>query len=215
MAFRDNIFRVFYGLGVTPWAGHVETGSLRELVEGTAETPALPPGAALDVGCGTGDSSIYLGRHGWHVTGVDFEPKALGKARAKARAAGVPVDFVQADITHLSRAGINAKFQLIVDNGCLHGMTDHDRDLYVREITAAAAPDARLLIVANPPRVGLFSYLRLGQAEVERRFTPAWTLRSTAKDRWAFPDDSTSGHAPITSLRDRSEVRCYLLERAG
>jgi len=115
MASRHTLFRIFYQLGFTPWDGHVQATGLRELVEGTADTPALPAGAALDVGCGTGDSSIYLGHHGWHVTGVDFVPKALDKARAKARAAGVPVDFVQADVTHLTRAGIDAKFQLIVD----------------------------------------------------------------------------------------------------
>ena len=76
---------------------------LRELVEGT---DTLSPGSALDVGCGTGDASIYLAQHGWQVTGVDFTPKALDKARAKAGAAGVPVDFVHADVTHLSQAGI-------------------------------------------------------------------------------------------------------------
>jgi SAM-dependent methyltransferase len=76
----------------------------RELIEGTADTPALQPEAALDVGCGTGDSSVYLAQHGWHVTGVDFAPKALEKARA----AGVPVDFIHADVTHLSRAGVVA-----------------------------------------------------------------------------------------------------------
>ena len=103
----------------------------------------------LDVGCGTGDSSVYLAQHGWHVTGVDFVPKALEKARAKARAAGVPVDFIHADVTHLSRAGVDTKFQLIVDNGCLHGMSGGDRDLYVQEITAAAARGARLMIVAE------------------------------------------------------------------
>jgi SAM-dependent methyltransferase len=151
MASRHNLFRVFYGLGFTPWDGHALSTRLRELIEGTVDTPALPPEAALDVGCGTGDSSVYLARHGWHVTGVDFVPKALDKARAKARAAGVPVDIIHADVTHLSRAGLDRTFQLIVDNGCLHGMSDGDRDLYVREITAAAAPGARLLIVAAKP----------------------------------------------------------------
>jgi SAM-dependent methyltransferase len=214
MASRHNLFRVFYGLGFTPWDGHAEANSLRGLVEGTADTAALPPGAALDVGCGTGDSSIYLGQHGWHVTGVDFVPKALGKARAKARAAGVPVKFVQADVTHLSQAGIDAKFQLIVDNGCLHGMSDDDRDLYVQEITAAAAPGARLLIVAAPPG-GPIRLLGLDEAEVARRFTPAWTLLSTADERMAFANGSAYRHTPITLIRNRFAVRCYLLQRAG
>jgi SAM-dependent methyltransferase len=214
MPSRHNLFRVFYGLGFTPWDGHVEANGLRELIEGTADTPALPPGAALDVGCGTGDSSIYLGRHGWHVTGVDFVPKALGKARAKARAAGVPVDFVQADVTHLSRAGIDTKFQLIVDNGCLHGMSDGDRDLYVQEITAAAAPDARLLIVAAPPG-GPIRMLGLDEAEVERRFTPTWSLLSTADEKMAFANGSAYRYTPVALIRNRFTARCYLLQRTG
>jgi 2-polyprenyl-3-methyl-5-hydroxy-6-metoxy-1,4-benzoquinol methylase len=131
MASRHTLFRIFYRFGFSPWDGHPLVTRLRQLVEGTADKPALPPGSALDVGCGTGDSSIYLAQHGWHVTGVDFVAKALDKARAKARAANVPVNFVQADVTHLSEARIGSDFQLIVDNGCLHGMNDSDRDLYV------------------------------------------------------------------------------------
>ena len=214
MASRHRLFRVFYGLGFTPWDGHAHATSLRELIEGTPDTPALPPGAALDVGCGTGDSSIYLAQHGWHVTGVDFVPKALNKARAKARTAGVSVDFVQADVTHLSQAGIAGGFQFIVDNGCLHGMSDGDRDLYVEEITGVAAPGARLLIVAAPPG-GPVRLLGLDQVEVERRFTPGWTLLSTAEQKMAFANGSAYRHTPVQLIRNRFAVRCYVLQRTG
>ncbi len=212
MASRHTLFRVFYGLGFTPWDGHVHASSLRELIEGTPDTPALAPGAALDVGCGTADSSIYLAQHGWHVTGVDFVTKALDKARAKARAAGVPVDFVHADVTHLSQAGIAGGFQLIVDNGCLHGMSDGDRDLYVQEITGVAAPGARLLIVGAKPG-GPVRFLGLDQAEVERRFTPGWTLLSTADEKMAFANGSAYRHTPVALIRNRFAVRCYMLKR--
>lgn len=214
MASRHTLFRVFYRLGFTPWDGHAEANGLRELIEGTADLPASPPGEALDVGCGTGDSSIYLAQHGRRVTGVDFVPKALGRARAKARAAGVAVDFVQADVTHLSRAGIDAKFQLIVDNGCLHGMSDSDRDLYVQEVTAAAAPGARLLIVAAPPG-GPVRFLGLDQLEIQRRFTPEWTLLSTAEEKMAFVNRSAHRYTPIALIRNRFAVHCYLLQRTG
>jgi SAM-dependent methyltransferase len=128
MASRHTLFRVFYRIGFTPWDGHPLARSLRVLIEGTNDASALPAASALELGCGTGDCSIYLAKHGWKVTAIDFVPKALAKARAKADAAAAPVAFVHADVTQLSRAGIGSDFNLIVDNGCLHNMSDGDRD---------------------------------------------------------------------------------------
>jgi SAM-dependent methyltransferase len=180
MASKHTLFRIFYRIGFTPWDGHPIAQQLQDLVEGTGTTPALPAGAALDLGCGTGDTSIYLAQHGWKVTGVDFVTKALDKARAKA--GNVPIDFVQADVTHLSQAGIGTSFPLIVDNGCLHNMSDDDRDAYVREVSAVAAPDARLLIVAFRPG-GRFGVRGVEPAEMERRFATGWTLLSAGNER--------------------------------
>ncbi len=203
MASRHLLFRVFYAIGFTPWDGHPRSATLCELVEGTDR---LSPGSVLDVGCGTGDTSIYLAQHGWHVTGADFTPKALDKARAKARAADAAVDFVHADVTHLSQAGITGPFELIVDNGCLHGMSDHDRDLYVEQITAAAAPSALLAIVGFK-RGGGVGPVGIDQAEIERRFTSAWTLLSAADERMV-PQGRLAGKLPA-----RLEARSYLFQR--
>ncbi|HZC92952.1 MAG TPA: class I SAM-dependent methyltransferase [Mycobacterium sp.] len=200
MASRHTLFRVFYAIGFTPWDGHPQSVALRELIEGT---DTLPPGSALDVGCGTGDSSIFLAQHGWQVTGVDFTPKALDTARSKARAADAAVNFVHADVTHLRQAGINGPFQVIVDNGCFHGMSDGDRDLYVQEISAAAAPGARLLMIAFKP-TGRFGPAGVDQTEVERRFTPTWTLVSAADEpRW------TAGNR----IAARFTARSYVFQR--
>ena len=207
MASKHTLFRIFYRIGFTPWDGHPIGQTLRDLVKGAGDTSALPAGSALDLGCGTGDSSIYLAEHGWKVTGVDFVPNALDKARAKAAAADVSVSFVHADVTHLSQAGIGADFQLIVDNGCLHGMSDHDRDLYVREVTKAAAPSARISIVAFNPG-GPVGPAGIDQAEIERRFKPAWTLLSAADEpRWT-PQGRIAGR-----FAARFEVRSYVLQR--
>ena len=165
-----------YRVGFTPWDGHPLAKSLHDVVEGNG-SPALPAATALDIGCGTGDASIYLAQHGWQVTGVDFVSRALAKARAKAQARQASVTFVQADVTHLSSAGVGTGFTLIINNGCLHNLTDKDRDAYVREVSAVAAPDARLLIGALDPGEQ-FGVRGITQAEIERRFTPAWTLLS-------------------------------------
>jgi SAM-dependent methyltransferase len=203
MASRRLLFRILYGIGLTPWDGHPRSVTLRELVEGSDRRT---PGSALDVGCGTGDTSIYLAQSGWHVTGVDFTPKAVHKARTKARAAGAAVDFVHADVTHLSQAGITGPFELIVDNGCLHGMSDHDRDLYVQEISAAAAPSARLAI-AGFARGGGVGPVGIDQAEIERRFTPAWALLSATDER-IVPQGRLAGR-----FAPRFAARSYVLER--
>jgi SAM-dependent methyltransferase len=181
MASRQTLFRIFYRIGFTPWDGHPIGQSLRDLVEGTGDTSALPAGPALDVGCGTGDSSIYLAQHGWKVTGIDFVAKALDKARAKVGAADGSVNFVHADVTQLSQAAIGADFQLIVDNGCLHNLIDDDRDAYVREVSAVAAPGARLLIVAFAPG-GSRGVPGIDRAEIEHRFAPGWALLSAGDE---------------------------------
>lgn len=49
---------------------------------------AVPPGVALDAGCGHGAESIWLAGHGWEVTGVDFSPTALEAARSTAESLG-------------------------------------------------------------------------------------------------------------------------------
>lgn len=196
MSSRQLLFKTFYRLGFVPWDGHPLAKSLRDLVEGDN---ALPAGTALDLGCGTGDNSLYLAKHGWQVTGVDFVAKAVDKARAKAAANKLAVSFSQADVTRLSSEGIGANFGLIVDSGCLHGMSDEDRDAYVREVTAVAAPDARLLLVEFV-RGGSFGVPGIDPDEVERRFAADWTLLS-------------SGDEPEMDHNGKNPARHYLFAR--
>ncbi len=57
----------------------------------------LEVGTALDFACGEGRNAIWLAREGWSVTGVDFSPVAIDKARAVA--GDTVVDWVVADVT--------------------------------------------------------------------------------------------------------------------
>lgn len=58
----------------------------------------LRPGRALDLACGEGRNAIWLAEQGWEVTGVDYSPVALSKARDLATARGVDVQWVEADL---------------------------------------------------------------------------------------------------------------------
>lgn len=198
MASRQLLFKTFYRLGFVPWDGHPLAQSLRGLIEGDG---ALARGTALDLGCGTGDNSIYLAKHGWQVTGVDFVAKAVDKARAKGSANKLDIKFAQGDATRLSSEGVGTNFDLIVDNGCLHGMSPEDRDAYVREVTAVAAPSARLLLVEFLPG-GSFGVPGIDPAEVEGRFAADWMPLS-------------SGSEPAMDHNGKDPGRFYVFARAS
>lgn len=67
---------------------------------------AKPVGkTVLDLGCGPGRWAIPLAKRGFHVTGVDRTKCLLGQARAKARTAGVRIEWVEQDMRDFVRPG--------------------------------------------------------------------------------------------------------------
>ena len=66
-----------------------------------AELAALDPGTALEAGAGAGAEAIWLAGRGWRVTAADISAEALGRARDRARSAGVEdrITWVEADLS--------------------------------------------------------------------------------------------------------------------
>lgn len=97
-----------------------------------------PPARAIDLGCGTGTNVITLAQKGWRVTGVDFVPRAVEIARHKAQQAGVKVDLRVGDVTQLD--GIVGPFDLALDLGCFHSLSEKGKGEYLRQLTRILAP---------------------------------------------------------------------------
>lgn len=51
----------------------------------------------LDVACGNGNATLAAARRFAHVTGTDYVPSLIDKAKARARAEGLTIDFVEGD----------------------------------------------------------------------------------------------------------------------
>ncbi len=80
------------------------------------EEQNIVPRRVLDLGCGTGQSSILFARHGYEVTAVDVSTVALEKARERAHAEGVgdsALHFIQADLESLTDATLPGTFDII------------------------------------------------------------------------------------------------------
>jgi SAM-dependent methyltransferase len=72
------------------WSGRVN-GRL------VAEVADLPPGRALDVGCGEGADAIWLAQQGWTVTAIDVSAVAVRRGQEAAERAGVTVEWLSGD----------------------------------------------------------------------------------------------------------------------
>lgn len=166
---RRLLIDTIYRLGKPPW-DTPPPAELRDAVEGAG---ALPPGNALDVGCGTGANVIYLANHGWRAIGVDFSPVAIRKARAAAR--GLPgAHFIEGDATRLSQLDIPEPITLAIDMGGFHSLPDEGKSAYVAELARVLEPGTPLM---------LWQGIGLKPGEIAEAFGRQFVIeRSKAKD---------------------------------
>ncbi|MHA7281332.1 class I SAM-dependent methyltransferase [Arthrobacter sp. TMS2-4] len=116
-----------------------------------AVAEALPPGRALDVGCGEGADAAWLASRGWDVLGVDVSEVALGRARAHAEtldpAVSARLDWRQVDL--LASPELPRDLDL-VSVQFLH-LREPERSRVIRELAALVGVGGSLLIVAHDP----------------------------------------------------------------
>jgi SAM-dependent methyltransferase len=170
------LFTLAYRRGMTPWDTGIAPPELVKIIEGPSP---LPPGRALDLGCGTGTNSLYLARHGWHVTGIDFAAPAIAHARAKAQAAGTlpgSMRFLRGDVTNLDALPLDGPYTLLFDQGCLHGIPSARRRRYADGLACHAVPGALYLLYAFGPRQIGVRTLGLTPDEVRHLFLGAFTI---------------------------------------
>ena len=83
--------------------------------------------------------------------------------------------IVRADVTKLRAGGVGTGFRLILDTGTFHGLTEPQRAAMGREITAAAAGDATVLLDVFAPRRRGPLPRGATPADIESAF-PAWQI---------------------------------------
>ena len=133
-----------YKAGDTPWdVGKPDFN----LIDTVTEKP-IPGCKALDVGCGTGDNTLWLARNGFSVIGTDVSDIALEKAKEKASVAKAACEFILIDFLRNTIEG--GPFGFIFDRGCFHSFrTDDDRRQYARNAAGHLEEDGLWLTLAG------------------------------------------------------------------
>lgn len=140
---------------------------LVELVEGGR----IAPGRAIDLGCGAGVEAIYLAKQGFEVTGVDFSPTAIRRARRVAEQARLPVRFLIDDLTCLRQ--VRGCFDLLTDFGALNDMSPEARELYVQRVLPSTRSGSCFLLMGFENR--------LSKEEIEQRFGNSFSVETLAR----------------------------------
>jgi SAM-dependent methyltransferase len=124
------------------WSGRPNAALVRVAAD-------LPPGTALDLGCGEGGDALWLAERGWRVTAVDISQVALDRAAEQAGSVGLGdrIDWRRHDLAASFPSGtfdlVSAQF--------LHAPAEVEfpRDRVLRDAAAAVAPGGHLLVVGH------------------------------------------------------------------
>ena len=127
----EERYRERYKSGETPWdAGRPDFN----LIEVVTQNP-IPICKVLDIGCGTGDNSIWLAQNRFQVVGIDTADIAIEKAKEKASLAKVKCDFKLVDFLRNEVDG--APFGFVFDRGCFHSfVSEDDRKRFAQNVAA-------------------------------------------------------------------------------
>jgi SAM-dependent methyltransferase len=190
-------------------------GQIAQSIENFAEEfmarQTLQPGLrVLDVACGTGNLAVIAAKRGCQVNGIDIAANLLAQARERAAAAGLGIDFQEADAEALPFA--NDSFDLTVS---MFGvMFTPQPAVATAELWRVTKPGGQIALASwtlegfigkmfgvfklhlPPPPAGLPSPMEWGnEATVQRRlaegFSDVRLTRHIASMRYPFPPAET------------------------
>lgn len=141
---KDQMEKIYKDLSPNeiPWNIESPPDILKSIVTGGIVKPCK----AIDLGCGTGNYSIYLASQGFDVTGIDISPTAIELARNSAIQRGIKCSFKVADVL----GGMNEvfdKFDFAFDWELLHHIFPSDREKYINNVCHLLNPGGRYLSI--------------------------------------------------------------------
>ena len=157
-------------------------------------------GRVLDVGCGTGELSLYLASHGHEVLGFDIAPTAVARATQKAKERGVVVDLRVLDV--LALGGLRTRFDTAVDSGVFHIFEDDERPAFAENLARVVRPGGRYFLMCfneqEPADWG--GPRRVTQAEIRATFGDPWRVQWIREARFETRFHESGGHAWLASI---------------
>jgi SAM-dependent methyltransferase len=170
------------------------------------EVTGLPPGQALDVGCGEGGDALWLARNGWQVTEVDISATALRRGAAAGTDVVGLVTWKEADLT-VTPPPADAFDLVSVQYFPLRLQPDH---IALRGLLNAVAPGGTLPFASHDPadlsprpEQGFDPGDYYQPADIAGLLDPDWTVVANENRPRTAPAPAGTHHTRDTVLRAR------------
>jgi ubiquinone/menaquinone biosynthesis C-methylase UbiE len=149
-------------------------------------------GSVLDAGCGTGDNAIFFAQKGCQVTAIDFLAEPIQRARKKAFARGVQIDFQVEDALKLKQW--TNQFDSVIDSGLFHTFSDQDRKKYVAGLIHVLKSGGTLFLMCfSDDEPGTVGPRRISQRELQEAFADGWKIESITPSVFALNPNFKGG----------------------
>ena len=167
-----------------PWHSERPDDDLLAAVARLASGPA----AVLEIGTGLGTLAVELARRGHRVVATDVSTAALDAAQARASTDGTAVLWVRDDITD---SALRGRFELVIDRGCLHGLSVAGSRDYAASVARVLAPGGSLVLKTLAPEVAPQRHVAACSAESLRAlFGSGFELVEDEASTMPGPEDS-------------------------
>ncbi len=139
-------------------------------------------GKVLDVGCGTGENTIFLAEQGLETVGIDLAGRAIERAwsnvlHLESRTQHpVHIHFEKLDVFSVDKLG--QTFDTIIDSGMFHSLPPRQRERFAGLLQKILRPGGKYhMLCFNNKGLSTLFPLRVTKEEIYRIFREGFTIQ--------------------------------------
>lgn len=194
MSFFDQAYT-----GTPPWDIGKEQSAFKRLSEKNEVK-----GPLLDIGCGTGENSLFFANLGLTTFGIDMSKNAINKANAKAKSRHLDnkAHFMVHDLFKLHN--MNQTFNTVIDCGVFHMFDKERRKLYEESISHIIEPNGRIFILSFSYKepLGIGPPQRLSEEDFINTFNSGgWSIESFKDEEFHTNAHKNPAKAIFTTIK--------------